>query len=295
MRTCRSRRGDSRTWTVRYRWGWVAALAIATSAAADEGQGAIDGQVTDAATGEPVANATLILSCAGSPRVLQGMATDRGAFAFPSLPTGTCDLLVIYGRASARRTDIPVVAGQTAHVAATLVLQDAIEHITIHERAPRPPVPAQPVRESVKKVLPYSDQAIGDEVWGLAWILISIDAHGRVVGVQLLKHPGHGLDAIAVAEAMKLRFAPARDGNGNPVPSTVLWKMEWPSYWWVRAGNIQKAPPPCAGSGPLPMDYMGKATSGKGIRDVEDVNPVYRDCTPPDLSRALTEPMVPAR
>ena len=121
-------------------------------------------------------------------------------------------------------------------------------------------------------------------MWARAWLLLDVDAKGRVTKVTFLKKAGHDLDEIAVREARKLRFTPARDDAGRPVASRVVIPMEWPSYWWLvnmdeppnrvppRAENV-----PCAGSGPLRF---------------ESLHPTFRDCSLPDLNKIATEPWV---
>ena len=275
----------------------VTALGAPGVVTADEGLGIVDGRVIDTASGAGVAGATVALVCPALSRLLPAVSGDDGTFSFPEIPAGTCGLVAIYGHAQSRLSDIVVVAGGVVHVTAAMNLEGASEHIVVHEHVPpargrpAPPVPARPLVDTVKKVLPYSHKAIDEGTWGLAWILLSISAEGRVTALQLLKHPGHDLDPIAIAEAFKLRFNPARDASGRAVATVVLWKMEWPGFWWVRDPLVHDRPPPCAGAGPLPMDYMGDP-KGRHIREVEDANPLYRDCTPVDLSRTTTEPVI---
>ena len=101
---------------------------------------------------------------------------------------------------------------------------------------------------------------------------------GKVTRVKLLSHPGYGLDEIAVRQALGMSFEPARDGRGRAMPALVLWSFEWPSYWWLvahegvtTAQSGQMYGVPCRGSGPL---HIGS------------IDPVYRDCSGPDVELA---------
>jgi hypothetical protein len=156
------------------------------------------------------------------------------------------------------------------------------ETIVIHDSLP-PKVLPHPKKNYHRMAPPYSDEAIDRDVWAKAWVLLDIDARGVVTRVKLLKRPGYNLDSIAVAHAMKMRFDPAEDAKGNPMPTQLLWSMEWPSYWWLVDLDEppNRVPPraehvPCAGSGPMNLGSL---------------HPGYRDCSPPpDLSKISGEP-----
>jgi len=158
------------------------------------------------------------------------------------------------------------------------------ETIVIHDSLP-PRVLPHPKKNYHRMAPPYSDEAIDRDVWAKAWVLLDIDARGVVTRVKLVKRPGYNLDDIAVAHAMKMRFDPAEDAKGNPMPTQLLWSMEWPSYWWLVDLDEppNRVPPraefvPCAGSGPM---HLGS------------LHPTYRDCSPPpDLSKLSGEPWV---
>ena len=158
----------------------------------------------------------------------------------------------------------------------------ADEVVTIHRHVPQP---ARQISRDPRELPPYSAAAITSNVWARAWMLLEIDATGAVTRTKLLHAPGHDLEAIAVSRALATRFSPARDGDGNAVPSQLVWGLEWPAYSWLREhfGTTSRMPrfgadpgelplPPCAGSGPL---VMGSA-----------VSKVYRDCATPDLQAA---------
>jgi hypothetical protein len=155
------------------------------------------------------------------------------------------------------------------------------ETIVIHD--PPPKVEPKPVKHYSRIAPPYSDYAIEHDVWTRAWLLLDIDATGTVRRVKFLKHPGADLDTIALQQALAMKFEPARDAHDRAVSRLMLWKIEWPSYWWLvmTEGVTTGIPPsvehgePCAGSGPFWMESM---------------HHVYKDCSGPDFRLAQTEP-----
>jgi carboxypeptidase family protein len=257
-----------------------------------EDKGVVLGRVTDAVSGAPIEGATVILTGSGGAVVAEAHTGAAGTFAFGRLAPGSYDLLAIHGHARSLLGGIRIDGDQRVSAAPTLDMNSAGETIVIHERAARDAVPPR-VIASTNKPLPYSDAAVDEDVWGLGWVLLTIDERGRVTAAQYLERPGHGLDDIGLREAFKLRFAPARDGEGRAVASTILWRLEWPAYWWQKDVPGHTRPPPCAGSGPLPLEYMSIIWGSTGATII-DRNPLYRDCTPPDLTRAATEPVVRA-
>lgn len=157
---------------------------------------------------------------------------------------------------------------------------------TIHVEGKAPPgTPPKPVKRYRAIAPQYSDYAIEHDTWTRAWVLLDIDARGVVTRVKLVRKPGADLDKIAIDTAMKMRFEPARDALGAPKRSLLLWTIEWPSYGYLIAheGIATKIPSrvekvPCAGSGaPLNLD---------------ELHPVYRDCTMPDTSKLDSLPWV---
>jgi hypothetical protein len=159
------------------------------------------------------------------------------------------------------------------------------EVIEIHD----PPVKPKALNFNPRKTPPYSDSAVLSDAWTKAWMLLDVSERGEVTRVKFLKRPGYDLEKIAIKEAFKLKFSPARDGRGNPLRVYVVWPIEWPSAWWLSTftGTRSAMPPivgfpprsladsvPCAGSGPLVLDSL---------------HPAYRDCSRPDLSRAAVE------
>ncbi|MGH9889390.1 MAG: energy transducer TonB, partial [bacterium] len=136
----------------------------------------------------------------------------------------------------------------------------------------------------------YSDAAVLQDAWTRAWMVIDISPTGEVTRLKFVKRPGYDLDAIAISEAFKLRFKPARDDSGAPIETWLVWGIEWPAstYLIARGLTLSALPPmvglpsrpgshgvPCRGSGPWNMS--SKLWIG------------YRDCSLPDLSRMLSE------
>jgi protein TonB len=85
----------------------------------------------------------------------------------------------------------------------------------------------RPLNAPAHLKLDYTQAADEAGVEGIVAVRIAIDDRGNVTQVVVLRGLGYGLDELAVAEAKKLRFAPARDANGNPISATILWKYEF--------------------------------------------------------------------
>ena len=157
------------------------------------------------------------------------------------------------------------------------------ETIVIEGHAP-PKVQPKPVKNYFRIAPAYSDAAIESDIWSKAYLLLDINDRGTVTRVKLLKHPGHDLDLIAIDTAFHLKFSPAQDDSGRPIPSSVVWPIEWPSYWWMidLFGLATRIPDeivhvPCRGSGPM---HLGS------------IHPTYRDCETFPLSAFETEPWI---
>lgn len=123
----------------------------------------------------------------------------------------------------------------------------------------------------------YSQAARDADVWAKAWLLLHVGRDGEVKRLKVLHAPGYELDEIAVADAFNLKFEPAQDRAGRPVPVMVIWSYEWPSYWWmVERGRAPRYVPaevtvvPCRG------------TDATALRQ--------RDCTQAEMSQAHTLP-----
>lgn len=161
------------------------------------------------------------------------------------------------------------------------------ETIIIRDHAPgwKPAQPKSVDGKGVRVAPKYSDAAIEKDAWTRAWMYLDIDDRGVVLRMKFLNKPGHDLEQIAIDRVWKTKFEPARDGLGRAQASTLIFPIEWPSYWWMvkHQGVVTRLPEtvgnlPCKGSGnPLNLDRA---------------HPVYRDCSLPDLSKLPTEPWI---
>jgi hypothetical protein len=261
-------------------------LFLIAPARADEPRGAIEGVVIDATTRAPLAGATVIVTASYSYAVIAGRTNAAGRFRAGDLPRGSYQVLFVLGGAKDLHADVPVSPGVTTRLDGALAV--AADETTVYEHLPT--TPPEPIRSTVKKIPPYSDEAMDTNAWEVGWMLLDIDAAGQVASFRFLHRPGHALDTIAAEQVWKLRFSPARDAAGRPVASQRLWKMEWPSYWWQQFRLVSFAPVysrtgflvgsarstdlvPCVGHAPLNLDRGS----------------VYRDCSQPDLDKVFTE------
>jgi len=158
------------------------------------------------------------------------------------------------------------------------------EVIVIDEKPPKPAVEAKAKNYSPRKTPPYSDEAIESDAWTRAWLLLDISPTGSVTRIKYLKRPGYQLDDIAAREVFRLRFEPARDKNGKPQRTWIVWGIEWPSYFWLvdRLG-IASGMPPIVGFPPERLDAHVPCR-GSGPMNLGSIHPAYRDCSMPNLS-----------
>ena len=165
--------------------------------------------------------------------------------------------------------------------------QLAVEHqggggsvVEIRDTVPPKTMPTW--RSTYATIPPYSETAKDTNVWAKAWLLLDIDETGVVARVKLLAKPGADLDRIATAEALALRFEPARDGANQPVRAMLLWSFEWPSYFWMLD---QKHPFPRVPAAVKRVPCRGSGGTSK----------YFRDCTEADIGRGLSEPWIDAK
>ncbi len=305
---------------------------VAGARAVTPPRGILGGRIVDAVSVAPIEGATVIVRAAGAaPVVMTTHTVTDGHFGF-ELPPGRYDLLAVYGDARWGRGDVEVLDGKTTLVAGVLAV--AAESITIHEHLPPTQEPKQAAadRSTVKKLLPYTDEAIDSDAWEVGWVLLAVDEIGAVRSFRWLNRPGHGLAAIAEKELFLLRFRPAEDHLGRKVASQVLWKVEWPAFSYAKNvtgyngsgpggtmpsmqlddiyGQKDRVGARHGGKLPLaptndPMDSLSEnfilpgGTSlppCKGQAPINHENYVitYRDCSGPDLSKLSTEkPVLP--
>ena len=257
----------------------LAVCGISTPALAD---GKLSGRVTDHG-GQPVGDASVFITSSDGQQT-RATTDPTGSYATVARGTGPYAVLFAFGGAHADgRVDVP--AGGEATLNTQLSLGgEIIEVLGRHEPAQFARVKSDPLI-----IPPYSDKAVLGNHWQRAWLLLDIDDHGVVSRAKFLRRPGYDLDEIAVKHVFGLRFDPARDSRGVPTKSYVVWPLEWPSVTWLQSrgylmnrlpvfpnivqgaagGVLVDRYPPCEGSGPLALS---------------EVNPMYRDCSEPNLS-----------
>jgi hypothetical protein len=286
------------------------------SALADAGHevGVLQGRIVSAQNLDPIEGATVVASWGGGGYFLvTDTTTANGTFTFRLAP-GTYDLVAVLGDARWFHRGVAVETRKTTAVPGVLAVEPS-EFITVHEKVKHESQRAAPVRSTVKPMMPYSEELVDRNAWALGWVLLEVDVHGTVTGFRYLRRPGHDLDAIIEREVWNLRFEPARDDAGQPMASSVVWKFEWPSYWWaldhylltnvatrgalspneaeLRASTRVLSSgglfghgafllrglslPPCRNDGPINLDMH---------------DAVYRDCSPPDFGRLAAEPII---
>jgi hypothetical protein len=152
------------------------------------------------------------------------------------------------------------------------------EYEAIEIRETLPPVVAPKSKIGLDVVPEYSELAMDKDVWTRAWLLLDVTETGKVRRVKLINAPGFDLDKIAIREAFKIPFEPARDRVNNAVSALVLWTWEWPAhYWMIQNRKYPNRVPPvattvnCKGSGP---------------------SKAMRDCTKPAVAKAVTLPWI---
>lgn len=266
--------------------GVVLAL-CATTAAAET----VRGRVLDRQTGDPVEGAAVFI--AGADGFETTVATDGdGRYAVKVKP-GKYKLTFLHGDARVEG-QIAVVEGADTTLDARLKMKIDETIVLEHTRAPKV-MPRPKNTFTARKQPPYSDRAIEQDAWTRAWLLLDVDATGKVTRIKFLRKPGYDLEPIALSEGFKLSFEPARDERNRPVSTLVIWPIEWISRYWLifHAEEVTAMPDtlnpsnrsaaaavPCKGSGP--WKWTNNISAYKG----------YRDCSRPDLSKINSEPWI---
>jgi hypothetical protein len=305
----------------------VLVLLAGVAAADDASPTTLAGRVTDV-LGRPIPHARVYIMPRGT--VTLTTATDKdGRYAIELSAAGAYSVVIAAGRLHTYRQVLI-----TAHAATTLDVEveldvDGGEVINIVDtKLPPPAVPPKPTNDNERTSLPYSPQAMERDAWARAYLLLDIDEHGIVTRLKLLKRPGFDLDQIAIDEAFKLKFEPARDGHGRPIRTYIVWDMEWPSWGWLVQGNGTTAgralaydgmykynraltAAPTFGPGPAtsvtfgnsgafaaPLPIVGSQTvsrvpcAGSGPLNLDLQNRAYRDCSRPDLTAVDSLPWI---
>ena len=169
------------------------------------------------------------------------------------------------------------------------------EVIVIRDRV-TPAVKPKPKNWSREQAPPYSDRAIVSDAWTKAHLLLDIDERGVVTRFKWLKRPGFDLEPIAVAQISGLRFEPARNADGAAIKSYNTWEIEWPSAGWLVAFiGTRTRMPPLRGFPARRMDASVPCKDHGEPMHLFSLYPVLRDCSKPELSRAVNEPWVAVR
>ena len=243
----------------------------------------LTGKVLDRQSGQPLEGAVVHIRAADGAALTTSTAAD-GSYGFDVEP-GRYQISFLRG-ASQQTATVVIERGVSASLNSRL--DDVIDEVIVIDDTRRPPVLPEPIKKSVRVAAPpYSNRAILEDAWTRAWLLLDVDARGKVTRLKLLKRPGYDLEPLAIAEGFKLLFSPARDENGRAVPAIILWPIEWPAQSWLYAlqGQATRMPElrsyaelvPCKGSGPWRMKSVYKG---------------YRDCSRPDLTRMSREPWI---
>ena len=253
--------------------------AIAAPVAPDNETTQLAGRVRDS-RGKPVEGATVFVG--KKPIAI----TDADGRYRVELDAGTYSVVFVYG--STRDGHRVTVADHGAIEVDGALSFDPGEVIVIHDPL-KQPVRAQPIKDP-RILAPYSDEAILSDTWAKAWLVLDVDDTGSVTRVKFLTRPGHGLDEIAVTQALKTKFDPARDAHDHPIRSLVVWPIEWPSYGWMRdrVGLALRLPDPQMDD----VDITRVPCRGSGPMRVGSMHPTYRDCSVPDLSKMNSEPWI---
>lgn len=157
----------------------------------------------------------------------------------------------------------------------------ADEVIEIHDYAP----PKVTASYNPRKLPAYSDEAVLDDAWTRAWLLLDIDEHGNVRRFKFLKRPRYHLEAIAANEVWQLSFVPAHTQGNTPIETNAIWRIEWPSNSWLQAVNYgltNTLPHDDWWTGRPMADFVPCAHTGP-------MQTFERDCSQPDVTRADSE------
>jgi hypothetical protein len=281
----------------------------ATVALAD---GRVSGRLTDV-NEQPVKDATVRI--VGSGVEVEVTTDPTGRYSATVSTGGTYTVTFAFGKTRlSAHVDVP--EGGAATLDSTMALGGEI--IEVHGR--------KPLQEAKPKSDPlaiprYSDQAVLEDRWAKAWLLLDVDARGIVTRLKFLKRPGYGLDDIAVKHGFGVTFDPQRDPNGVPSRSYVLWPLEWPSMGWLQSRELlpNRMPefPPTYAEGSVAFDgvplvdqnnptghnrvpatgrlWQGSypPCAGGRTENLSSVHPTLRDCSVPDLDKdGLNEPWI---
>ena len=265
----------------------VFGLMLSSTAFADDSLSQLRGQVLDQTSGVPVEGALVMVS--GPNGLVATLNTDSDGRYITAVAPGTYNVIFAHGKA---RTSGRVAVDGQATLDGKL---DAMvgEVIVIHGKI-KPPVPPKPKNFKSRATPPYSDKAVLSDVWTKAHMLLDVDEQGNVVRYKFLQRPGSDLEEIAESEVSKLKFDPAKDASGAPMRAWVVWTIEWPSAWWLeKLVGTRSTMPPIVGFPPHRLDSYVPC-KGSGPWHMGSVHPTYKDCSKPDLRKAVGEKWIAA-
>ena len=73
----------------------------------------------------------------------------------------------------------------------------------------------------------YPSEASDRGIYGRVIVLLSVTEQGTVGACRILSSAGEALNAGTCKAAMRIRFKPARDKDGKPLPSTYTLPVRW--------------------------------------------------------------------
>jgi Carboxypeptidase regulatory-like domain len=247
----------------------------------------LSGRVVDRKNGGPVEGA-LVQITDGSGRELTAVTDRAGRYAFELIP-GEYDVTFIAG--DSRTLENISITADRDQVLDSKVDSATGEVITVLERRP-PKVLPKPTNYANRRNPPYSQEALDQDAWTRAWLMLDVSPTGEVVRFKFLKRPGYHLEQIAADEVFRLKFTPGRNDQGQAVRTWMVWLLEWPSVGWLDAMQLPRtAKPKVTGFPPrLLSDFV--PCKGSGAIDLDVTYPTFRDCSKPDMSRMEYEPWV---
>jgi protein TonB len=77
----------------------------------------------------------------------------------------------------------------------------------------------------VKKDMPPEARRLGLE--GVVGLRVSLDRHGVIRSVRVVKKAGYGFDEVAVKALYEFKFTPAVDKNGQPADFIIHWNYRF--------------------------------------------------------------------
>lgn len=271
-------------------WKVAAAVPLLVLSITAAGAEPLAGRVLDKKSGVPIEGA--VVHVAGAEGWVKQVSTVSDGSYVVDAPPGKYTVTFLH--AGERVTgQVVVVAGAPTKLDGRI--KTPVPEVIVLEDTKAPTVMPEPIDRNIAiSAPPYSDQAILEDAWTRAWLLLDVDATGVVQQVKFLKRPGYDLDDIAVERAFSLRFTPGRNAKNQPVRTLIIWPFEWvanswllrfgngmrtrmPDRSWGEEGRSKAAYVPCKGDGPWMMTAVYRG---------------YRDCSKPDLSRAKHEPWI---